>query len=126
MLYLSSNSTIMHEFIHSLGMYHVQSRADRDKYVEIKWDNIKKGKEHNFNKHKSTLTFGVPYDPLSIMHYEYWSFAKDSSKPTIVSKVIKVLIILTYLYILVFENRFLVYQLTNLDLLNNLEILTSG
>ena len=92
MLHLSSNSTIMHEFIHSLGMYHVQSRADRDKYVEIKWDNIKKGKEHNFNKHKNTLTFGVPYDPMSIMHYEYWSFAKDSSKPTIVSKVTKILI----------------------------------
>ena len=103
MLHLSSNSTIMHEFIHSLGMYHVQSRADRDKYVEIKWDNIKKGKEHNFNKHKNTLTFGVPYDPMSIMHYEYWSFAKDSSKPTIVSKVTKVLRVLNCFHTNAFE-----------------------
>ena len=68
--------------------YHVQSREDRDKYVEIMWDNIKPGKEHNFKKHTGTLTFDVPYDPLSIMHYEYYAFAKDYSKPTIVSKVI--------------------------------------
>jgi len=82
-----SDSTIQHEFIHSLGLYHVQSREDRDKYVEIMWDNIKPGKEHNFKKHTGTLTFDVPYDPLSIMHYEYYAFAKDYSKPTIVSKV---------------------------------------
>ena len=80
-------STIIHEFIHALGLYHVQSREDRDKYVEIKWDNIKEKTKHNFKKHKGSRTFGVPYDPLSIMHYGYNAFCKDCSKPTIVSKV---------------------------------------
>ena len=73
-------STIIHEFIHALGLYHVQSREDRDKYVEIKWDNIQEKAKHNFKIHKGSRTFGVPYDPLSIMHYFFYAFAKDSSK----------------------------------------------
>ena len=67
----------MHEFIHALGMYHVQSRTDRDKYVEIKWDNIPEDAKHNFKIKKTTRTFDVPYDPLSIMHYPNYAFAKD-------------------------------------------------
>ena len=65
----------------------VQSRSDRDDFVEIKWDNIKEDEKHNFKKHSKALTYGIPYDPLSIMHYESQAFAIDSTKPTIVSKV---------------------------------------
>ena len=79
--------TIQHEFIHALGQFHVQSRPDRDQYVTIMWDNIQQGKEHNFKKHDGTLTYNVPYDPKSFMHYSPYGFAIDSSKPTIVSKV---------------------------------------
>ena len=81
------HSTIQHEFLHALGAYHVQSRPDRDNYVEIKWDNIKESQKHNFKKHSSALTYGLAYDPLSIMHYEYYAFAINKKKPTIVSKV---------------------------------------
>ena len=81
------NSTIQHEFMHALGAYHVQSRSDRDDFVEIKWDNIKEKEKHNFKKHSKALTYGIPYDPLSIMHYESQAFAIDRTKPTIVSKV---------------------------------------
>ena len=52
------------------------------------WDNIQQGKEHNFQKHDGTLTYGVAYDPKSFMHYSSGAFAIDSSKPTIKSKVI--------------------------------------
>ena len=62
---------IEHEFIHALGIYHQQSRSDRDEHVEILWQNIVENKEHNFNKYDSTVinSYGLPYDFSSVMHY---------------------------------------------------------
>lgn len=38
----------IHELCHALGLFHEMSRSDRDDHVEILWNNIKSGKEHNF------------------------------------------------------------------------------
>jgi hypothetical protein len=81
---------LVHEFLHALGVYHEQSRSDRDDFVDIKWDNIKDGPPPageinalgNFQKKPDAVDY-YGYDYGSIMHYPRTSFAKDSSKPTI-------------------------------------------
>ncbi|KAJ8376844.1 hypothetical protein SKAU_G00074240 [Synaphobranchus kaupii] len=83
-------ATIEHEFLHALGFWHEQSRADRDDYVTIVWDQITEGKEHNFNKYDDTVSssLNVPYDYGSMMHYSKTAFNKGSA-PTIVTKIPK-------------------------------------
>ncbi|XP_016394217.1 meprin A subunit beta-like, partial [Sinocyclocheilus rhinocerous] len=83
-----SLGTVEHEFLHALGFWHEQSRSDRDDYVTIVWDQIKKGKEHNFISYDETVSssLGVPYDYGSVMHYSKTSFS-NASEPTIVTKI---------------------------------------
>ncbi|MBK8805263.1 MAG: VCBS repeat-containing protein [Bacteroidales bacterium] len=80
----SWGSTV-HEISHAIGLYHEQSRADRDNFVTINTANIEAGKEHNFEKYTTGLDLGA-YDFGSIMHYGATAFSKNG-KPTIVSKV---------------------------------------
>jgi len=84
---------LVHELLHALGVYHEQSRSDRDSFVDIKWDNIQDGPppagetdaRGNFQTKPGSVDY-FEYDYGSIMHYPGTSFAKDSTKPTIVPK----------------------------------------
>merc|ERR1712061_202345 len=81
-----SQRTVIHEIVHALGYYHEQSRPDRDDYIKINLDNVKENKTHNFIKHGDTLTYDIPHDGKSIMHYQSRSFSKNGD-PTITSKI---------------------------------------
>jgi len=73
---------VLHEIGHALGMAHEHSRPDRDKYVRVLWENVKKGQEHNFAISSNGFT-DVPYDYISLMHYDAYGFTKDITKPTL-------------------------------------------
>ncbi|XP_059490033.1 zinc metalloproteinase nas-4-like [Neocloeon triangulifer] len=73
--------TPIHELMHAVGFFHEQSRLDRDSYVNVLWQNIQSGQEHNFNKMTST-PFGVSYDYGSVMHYSLKAFSRNG-QPTL-------------------------------------------
>jgi astacin len=75
----------VHEFGHAWGLWHEQSREDRDAFVTIMWANIRSGKSDNFNQHISDGDDIGVYDYGSIMHYGKYAFHKNGL-PTIVSK----------------------------------------
>ncbi|CAF3993037.1 unnamed protein product [Rotaria sp. Silwood1] len=75
---------MMHEFIHTLGFYHEQSRPDRDSYVKVNWQNIQTNMQSNFQKYDNTVvnTLNTPYDYASVMHYGKTEFS-NNTLPTI-------------------------------------------
>lgn len=73
----------VHEIGHALGLWHEQSREDRNQNVQIKFENIQPGKEHNFNQHITDGDDIGGYDFGSIMHYGSTAFSKNNL-PTIV------------------------------------------
>ncbi|KAA2238772.1 peptidase [Chitinophaga agrisoli] len=79
----TSRAVAIHEIGHSLGLFHEQSRPDRDQYVTIKWDNIRVKHQGNFKIKGEAVG---PYDFHSRMHYPPTTFARNRNKPTIVPK----------------------------------------
>merc|ERR1712126_478955 len=74
-------STVVHEFMHAAGFWHEQSRADRDRYVQIDLRNVDTKMAYNFNK------VGLPnarligrYDYRSVMQYGSYAFSNNGRK----------------------------------------------
>ncbi|XP_063372544.1 astacin-like [Cydia amplana] len=73
----SLHTTIVHEWLHSLGFVHMQSTHNRDDYVRIMWENIWPGMEYNFDKYATNIVnnMGLPYEYASSMHYGGYGFS---------------------------------------------------
>ncbi|WP_224247994.1 M12 family metallopeptidase [Hyalangium gracile] len=71
-----TGSTI-HELLHALGMWHEQSRCDRDGYVQIYLENVQPGYEYAFDRYCSNASDMWSYDERSIMHYHPYAFSRN-------------------------------------------------
>ncbi len=74
-----SKGNAIHEIGHTAGLWHEQSREDRDSFVTIHWDKIQPGLQHNFDQHISDGDDVGAYDYGSIMHYPRNAFSIDGS-----------------------------------------------
>ncbi|KAJ1356427.1 Astacin (Peptidase M12A) [Parelaphostrongylus tenuis] len=84
-LYLGQNCDTIHrtahELGHTLGLFHTQSRPDRDEHITIIWKNIREYLWPEFGRYgnKTINTYNLTYDYGSIMHYSAKS-ASNSNK----------------------------------------------
>ncbi|CAK1548151.1 unnamed protein product [Leptosia nina] len=70
---------IIHEFLHVLGFFHMQSTYNRYDYVRIHWENIQRGMEHNFERYENNMVsnLGIRYEHMSCMHYSSHAFSTN-------------------------------------------------
>ena len=59
----------MHEIGHALGLWHEQTRPDREETIDIIWENIVESYTSQFNTEYDVDNLGLPYDLGSVMQY---------------------------------------------------------
>lgn len=75
---------VVHEILHTVGMWHEQSRCDRDSYITVNLGNVISGQGYNFDKKCSGSSTVFSYDEGSVMHYGAYDFSSNG-QPTITS-----------------------------------------
>lgn len=73
----------VHEICHSAGLWHEQSREDRDHFVVIHLNNVQPSQAHNFDQHITDGDDMGAYDYGSLMHYGRHDFAINPALDTI-------------------------------------------
>jgi hypothetical protein len=69
--------TLLHEMGHVIGLWHEQSRPDRDSYLSVNYNNVIKGSWGNFLIATDDAQTLVPYDYASVMQYVPDAFSRN-------------------------------------------------
>ena len=72
-------ATILHEMGHTVGLWHEQSRPDRNTYVSVNYNNLIKGSISNFNPVYDNAQVSTLFDYASIMEYPAFSFSRNGA-----------------------------------------------
>jgi astacin (peptidase family M12A)/centrosomal CEP192-like protein len=70
-------ATILHELGHTLGVWHEQSRPDRNSYVNVNYGAVIKASRSNFDQLADNDQELTLYDYASVMQYPAFSFSRN-------------------------------------------------
>ncbi|HEV3391922.1 MAG TPA: M12 family metallopeptidase [Chthoniobacterales bacterium] len=70
-------ATILHEMGHTVGLWHEQSRADRNTYLSVNYNNLIKGSISNFDQIFDNAQQTTLFDYASIMEYPDYAYSRN-------------------------------------------------
>jgi hypothetical protein len=70
-------ATILHEMGHTIGVWHEQTRPDRDTYVSVNYNAVIKASRSNFDQIFDNQQATNLYDYASVMEYPAFSFSRN-------------------------------------------------